>query len=148
VPFAYVDRTDAYRLRSRRARISLAMAGPLLDGWWMGLAGLVTVLAHGGVVLVASEVLALQTYTLMMNLNPVLASDGYAAVEAGLGLVDPRGRALRLVRHLITRAPLPPHLAVLGPWRRAAYLLYGLACAGYLVLVVGLLLIVVATRLT
>jgi putative peptide zinc metalloprotease protein len=147
VPFAYVDRTDMYRVRSRRARISLALAGPLLDGWCMGLAVLVAALGHGVVALAASQVLALQVYTLAMNLNPVLAGDGYAAIEAGFGLVDPRGRALRLVRHLITRAPLPPHLATLRPWRRFVYVLYGVACAGYLALVAGLLLIVVLSRL-
>ena len=146
LPFAYVDRTDAYRVRSRRARVSLAMAGPLLDGCWMGIVAVVAV-SRGGIAIVASQVLALQAYTLLMNLNPVLASDGYSALEAGFGLVDPRGRALLLVRHLFTRSPLPPHLAVLRPGQRTAYLLYGLACAGYLALVASLLLVVVLAQL-
>ncbi len=140
LPFAFVDRTDAYRLRSRAHRVALALAGPLLDGVAMGVAAAVTLTAPQPVATVAGHLLVLQVLAMLMNLNPVLAGDGYSALEAGFGLVDPRGRAFALLGRLAGGRPLPAHLAALGFWARAGYLGYAVLCLGYLLFAVLVLI--------
>jgi putative peptide zinc metalloprotease protein len=132
MPLAYVDRTDAYRLRHRRGRALLALAGPLADGWVMGATGIVASVAHGTVASLAAALLVVQGLSLATNVNPLLPSDGYSAIEAATGLVDPRGRALALVRHAVRRQPLPSYLAHQSPAARRAYLTYGGACLAYI----------------
>ena len=39
LPVAYTDRTDAYRLRSFHSRAAIALAGPMLDLYGMGICG-------------------------------------------------------------------------------------------------------------
>jgi putative peptide zinc metalloprotease protein len=138
IPVAYVDRTDAYRIRGRTGRVALAVSGPLVDGVAMGVAAAVALAGPAGPAQVARDLLVFQGFTLLLNANPLLPSDGYVAAEAALGLVDPRGRALTLLRCALLRRPLPPHLHGLRGAVRAGYLGYGLACAGYGVLILYL----------
>lgn len=138
LPYLYVDRTDAYRVRSRTARVALVSGPVLLDGVFLG----VTAMANGPF---ARTLLGLQAFTLLMNLNPLLPSDGYAAIEAATGLVDPRGRALALLSHAIRRRPLPAYLAALSRRSRLAHLGYGVlsvlyfGLVGYVVVGAGLI---------
>lgn len=135
MPLAYVDRTDAYRLRKRGPRVLLAMAGPMSDGWITGVTGLVAVFGQGFVSEVAMALLILQTIGLLVNLNPLLPSDGYAAIEAGTGLVDARGRALAILLHTVTRRPLPRYLQSLSLGTRLMYLGYAVCCVLYVGLI-------------
>lgn len=132
MPLAYVDRTDAYRLRGRGGRVLLALAGPLADGWAMGATGIVSGVAHGSIGTLAAALLIIQGLSLATNANPLLPSDGYSAIEAATGLVDPRGRSLALVRHVVRRQPLPSYLAHQTPAARRAYLAYGGVCLAYI----------------
>ena len=145
MPVAYVDRTDAYRIRPRPARVALALAGPLCDGVFMGITAVLATAGGGYIAAVAAHLLAFQMLALLINANPLLPSDCYVAVEAAFGLVDPRGRALAVVSHTVRRRPLPPHLADLPSRTRWILLGYGLACIGYLVLLVLALTSAVAT---
>ncbi|MFI7240617.1 PqqD family peptide modification chaperone [Streptomyces qinglanensis] len=131
MPLAYVDRTDAYRLRSRASRAVLALAGPVNDGWAAGLTALVAVMADGTAASVAATMLVFQIFSLITNLNPLLPSDGYAALEAGMGTVDARGRAFGLLKHTLLRRPLPSHLAAMTPAARRLHLAYGALCTLY-----------------
>jgi putative peptide zinc metalloprotease protein len=133
LPFAFVDRTDAYRLRSRVHRLALALAGPLADGVAMGVTAALVLTAPPRIAALAAYLLAVQVLAMLMNLNPLLAGDGYSGLEAGFGLVDPRGRSFAVLVHRIRRRPLPPHLATIGFWARAGYLGYALMCLGYLI---------------
>jgi putative peptide zinc metalloprotease protein len=135
VPFAYVDRTDAYRLKSRANRLALTLAGPLWDGVCMGVAGIVALTSDGVVQAIAIQLLAFQIVALLINVNPLLPSDGYVAVETIFGLVDLRGRAFALVSHILHRRPLPAHLVGLSARMRGMLVGYGLVCVVYLAFV-------------
>ncbi|QVQ50245.1 PqqD family peptide modification chaperone [Spiractinospora alimapuensis] len=131
MPLAYVDRTDAYRLQRRGPRVLLALAGPMADGWIAGTTALVAFLGTGFVSDVATALLLLQVIGLVINLNPLLPSDGYAAIEAGTGLVDARGRAFTILANTVTRRPLPRHLQGVSLRARAAHLAYATCCLLY-----------------
>lgn len=132
VPVAYVDRTDAYRLRGRSGRVAISLAGMVSDGWWALAAVIVAATTHGFPQEVASLVIPFQLIMLVANLNPFTPSDGVAALEAATGLIDVRGRSLKVLKATVTRAPLPPYLRSVSPLARRWYLLYGA-----LVLVMG-----------
>ncbi|WP_406053754.1 hypothetical protein OG462_43595 [Streptomyces sp. NBC_01077] len=131
MPLAYVDRTDAYRVRGRKGRVALALAGIMSDGWITGVAGLVAVNSDGLVQHVATYVVAMQMFGLVINLNPLFPSDGYSAIEASIGSVDTRGRAFTLLKSRVRRAELPAHLEHLSKRAKAAYTVYGLVSGAY-----------------
>lgn len=134
MPVAYVDRTDAYRVRSRAGRLALALAGIVSDGIFCGATALVASNASGTVQQVALVLLAYQLLGLLFNVNPLLPTDGYVALEVSLGLVDLRGRAFALVTSLLRRRELPPYLARLGRAARIGYVLYAVFASAYVVL--------------
>ncbi|MFD8492788.1 hypothetical protein [Amycolatopsis sp. NPDC059657] len=140
MPVAYVDRTDAYRLHGRGGRVTLALAGITSDGILCGLVGLTALNSDGFIQATAIFLLGLQLLGLIVNVNPLLPSDGYSAVEAGTGLVDPRGRAFTVLKSVLRRRELPPHLASTSQRAKASYFAYGAVCVAYgCVLFVGVL---------
>jgi len=131
MPVAYVDRTDAYRVRGKGGRITLALAGIMCDGWWCGIVGLVALNTHGFVQHTAAFLLAMQLIGLVINLNPLLPSDGFVALETAMGSIDVRGRAFTLLKCRVLRRPLPPYLASMSRGSRAAHMVYGAICIAY-----------------
>jgi len=129
IPIAYVDRTDSYRVRSRRGLTMLALAGIFSDGVVCGLEAAIAWASTGTVRQVALTLCAFQLTMLVTNLNPLTQSDGVAAVEAATGSVNLRGRSMFVLRCILTRQPLPPGLAVMRPAVRWGYFIYGLACS-------------------
>ena len=129
IPIAYVDRTDSYRVRSRRGLTMLALAGIFSDGVVCGLEAAVAWASTGTVRQVALTLCAFQLTMLVTNLNPLTQSDGVAAVEAATGSVNLRGRSMFVLRCVLRRQPLPPGLAVMRPAVRWGYFIYGLACS-------------------
>ena len=129
IPIAYVDRTDSYRVRSRRGLTMLALAGIFSDGVVCGLEAAIAWASTGTVRQVALTLCAFQLTMLVTNLNPLTQSDGVAAVEAATGSVNLRGRSMFVLRRVLTRQPLPPALAVMRPAVRWGYFIYGLACS-------------------
>ena len=129
IPIAYVDRTDSYRVRSRRGLTMLALAGIFSDGVVCGLEAAVAWASSGTARQVALTLCAFQLTMLITNLNPLTQSDGVAAVEAATGSVNLRGRSMFVLRCILTRQPLPPALAVMRPAVRWGYFIYGLACS-------------------
>ncbi|MBT2445592.1 PqqD family peptide modification chaperone [Streptomyces sp. ISL-43] len=140
MPVAYVDRTDAYRVRSRAPRVLIALAGPMSDAVWAGVAGLLLLTADGPVHDVAGALLQLQLLLMLVNLNPLLPSDGYHALESTMGSVNVRGRSFAYLAHLVTRTPLPSNLAATGRAKRFGYLAFGTLCLAYGVVLVGFVL--------
>ena len=140
MPLAFVDRTDAYRIRGRTGRVFIALAGPLTDGWFAGATALVALGSSGAVHDVASALLLLQVIGVLTNVNPLLPSDGYCAVEAGFGLADPRTRSMTLLKHAVSRRPLPSYLSSAPRRARRGYAVYGAVCLLYAVLVAGAVL--------
>ena len=129
IPIAYVDRTDSYRVRSRRGLTMLALAGIFSDGVVCGLEAAVAWASSGTARQVALTLCAFQLTMLITNLNPLTQSDGVAAVEAATGSVNLRGRSMFVLRCVLRRQPLPPGLAVMRPAVRWGYFIYGLACS-------------------
>ena len=129
IPIAYVDRTDSYRVRSRRGLTMLALAGIFSDGVVCGLEAAVAWASTGTVRQVALTLCAFQLTMLVTNLNPLTQSDGVAAVEAATGSVNLRGRSMFVLRRVLSRQPLPPALAVMRPAVRWGYFVYGLLCS-------------------
>ena len=138
IPIAYVDRTDSYRVRSRRGLTMLALAGIFSDGVVCGLEAAIAWASTGMVRQVALTLCAFQLTMLVTNLNPFTQSDGVAAVEAATGSVNLRGRSMFVLRRVLTRQPLPPALAVMRPAVRWGYFIYGLLCSLLGLLVFGM----------
>ncbi|MER6047710.1 PqqD family peptide modification chaperone [Streptomyces sp. NPDC001793] len=138
MPVAYVDRTDAYRVRRRAPRVLIALAGPLSDAIWAGVTGVVLLTTHGAVHDVAGALLQLQALLMLVNLNPLLPSDGYHALESAMGSINLRGRSFGYLLHLVTREPLPSHLEVSGRAKRVGYFAFGSLCLAYGVILVGM----------
>ncbi|WNM29192.1 hypothetical protein RKE30_01615 [Streptomyces sp. Li-HN-5-11] len=134
MPVAYVDRTDAYRHRGRGGRVLLAMAGILSDGWFCALSGVVALNSAGLLRDTAALLLGMQLLMLIINLNPLMPSDGYTALEAAIGLTNARGRAFALLRHSLRRQELPAHLANLSKAARRVHMAYGLFSVAYVCL--------------
>lgn len=131
MPVAYVDRTDAYRVRDRGGRVVLALAGILSDGWFCALSGAVALNSEGLLKETAAYLLGIQLFMLVINLNPLMPSDGYTALEAATGLTNARGRAFAVLRHTARRQELPAHLANLSASARRGYMAYGLFSLAY-----------------
>ncbi|MFF7727395.1 hypothetical protein [Streptomyces sp. NPDC008001] len=134
MPVAYVDRTDAYRFRGRGGRVVLAMAGILSDGWFCALSGVIALNSGGLLRDVAVLVLGMQLLMLIINLNPLMPSDGYTALEAATGFTNARGRAFALLRHTVRREELPAYLANLSKAARRGHMAYGLFAVAYICL--------------
>lgn len=141
MPVAYVDRTDAYRLESRRSRIAIAVAGMVHDGIFTGAVGLVAGHATGDLAEVARMVLLFQLLMLAVNLNPLIPSDGYSAIEIAIGVVDARGRGAAFLRHALLRRELPAHLRAMTVRQKTMYGVFGAFCAIYVILLVGWMLL-------
>ncbi|WP_280669723.1 hypothetical protein [Kitasatospora sp. MAP12-44] len=109
----------------------IALAGPLSDVFWAGASGLVLLTTHGTAAEIAAALLQMQVLLMIVNLNPLLPSDGYHALESALGAVNLRGRSFGYLLHLVTRSELPSHLRTLDRRRRFGYLAFGLVCFSY-----------------
>lgn len=134
MPVAYVDRTDAYRLKEKSSRAAIALAGMVSDGIFTGVIALVALNSTGFIHHVSVILLALQFIGLLVNLNPLLPGDGYTALESVTGLIDVRGRSLAVLKCKVLRRPLPPYLANLSRSSIRGYFIYGLVCVLYVVI--------------
>ncbi|KUJ49668.1 hypothetical protein ACZ90_67160 [Streptomyces albus subsp. albus] len=137
MPIAYVDRTDAYRIRSRGARAGISIVGPIQDIIWAGVYGLVALNSSGLIHSVAVSAAVLGLTLTIVNLNPLLPTDGQQALEAVLGELNLRGRAMTYLAHVVLRTELPTYLMHLTRRRRTVYVVYGVFCAGYVLLLLG-----------
>jgi putative peptide zinc metalloprotease protein len=125
LPVAYVDRTDAYRLRSRWQRAMIALAGPASDLVWTGIYGVLVLQLSGGLLLeTAHALLFFNLFLLVVNLNPILPTDGYAALEAAAGELNFRARAMAYLAHRISFTPLSSSLQGISTSRVLAYLAF------------------------
>jgi len=143
LPVAYVDRTDAYRVRSRWGRAAIALAGPANDLLFAAGAALLVLLGDGAVADTGRLLLLLELLALLSNANPLLPTDGYHAAEALAGELNLRGRALQYLAHRVTGADAPSALAALSTRRARGYLVFAAACVAYLVFMVVVLAVAV-----
>jgi len=139
IPLTYVDRTDAYRVRSRAARSAVALVGPLVDLAAAGLSSLLIMLSpvqFGDL----RWLLGMQLFLVVNNLNPLLpVTDGHHAMEAALGELNLRHRAFTYLGHVLFRIPLSAAHQSVPAARRRMYVAYGAISAGYLGLVLTMI---------
>jgi putative peptide zinc metalloprotease protein len=139
IPLTFVDRTDAYRVRSRSGRAVLALAGPLVDLVATGLTSLLIIVdpAHTGGL---RWLLGMQLFLVCNNLNPLLpVTDGHHALEAALGEINLRHRAFTYLGHVLFRIPLSSAHQSVSAGRRSMYLAYGIISAVYVGVVLTLI---------
>ena len=140
IPSAYVDRTDAYRLRQFKPRAYIALAGPAFDLSAAGLSALLA-LTNSGMVSASFHLLMLaQLIFCFSNLNPLMPSDGYHALEAGFGALNFRQRAFSLLFRSVTGRELPPHLRALTARQQTLHMIYAVVSSIYLFLLACLLI--------
>ncbi|GIF05513.1 site-2 protease family protein [Actinoplanes siamensis] len=134
VPLTYVDRTDAYRVRSRFGRLAVAMVGPMIDIVAAGVCAALIVLdpeRFGAL----RWLLGMQLFVVFNNLNPLFpVTDGHHALEAALGEINLRDRAFRYLGHVFLRMPLPAAHRAVSAARRRIYLVYGLVSTAFVAL--------------
>jgi len=147
IPVAYVDRTDAYRLRRRGGRVAIALAGAASDLIWAAVAAVIASSSSGSVAATAHLFLVIQLISVLANLNLLLPSDGHQAIEAAVGELNIRGRAIGYLGHLVLRIPLPSGLAYVSRRRGALYIGYGVLCLTYFALLLFSVLVTVVSLL-
>ncbi|MER5639338.1 PqqD family peptide modification chaperone [Kitasatospora sp. NPDC002227] len=124
LPIAYVDRTNSYRHQGRFGRVLISLVGPINDLFWAGVSATVVLTCGGEPAQFCRMLLVFQLLSLITNLNPLFPTDGYHAIEAAVGAINMRGRALAFVLHRLARKPLPLYLRSLSRRARAGYLVY------------------------
>jgi putative peptide zinc metalloprotease protein len=135
-PVLYTDTTDAWKLPSRRARLSVTGAGMITELALAGVATLLWSFLPDGPLRSAAFLVASVTWvmTLAVNLNPFMRFDGYYLLSDWLEIPNLQERSFALTRWWLRRklpgidAAPPEHL----PQRTVQLLIgYGLATWTY-----------------
>lgn len=125
IPIAYVDRTDTYRLQNKFHRMYISLAGPFFDlsaaGVWAAIALVLGETRWGET---ASLISFLGIMLMIGNLNLLLPTDGYHALEAATGEMVLRRRAFLYVFYRMMRRPLPSYLQNVRSPRSMIYMIY------------------------
>jgi putative peptide zinc metalloprotease protein len=105
-PTLYTDTSDAWRIVSRRRRVTIAASGMAIEAALAAAALLVWSLLPDGLprslaFLVATATLAM---TLFVNLNPLMRFDGYFLLADALGIDNLQERAFALARWRLREA--------------------------------------------
>lgn len=147
-PLAYVDVTDAWRLRWRSQRLAIAMAGVYFElivsaiaaaVWWASADGLVSHLAAQIFVITGPA-------TLLVNANPLLRLDGYYALSDLVDIPNMRwhGRGqLAAMLDLAISGAEPPQTLLSG-WRRRFATAHAAASVVFQIVWMGGLIVAVA----
>lgn len=122
-PMFYVDVTDAWKLKRRRERVMIAMAGVYLElliaslavWFWVATDDRVLQYAAAQVILIAGPA------TLLVNANPLLRLDGYYALSDFTGIPNLRMHGRRILGNFIEHLTLGRALqtSLLDAWRTA-----------------------------
>lgn len=129
IPVMYSDRTDGYRLKEIAGHVRIALAGPAFDLTAAGVTAIVASVTDGTWRATALTLLASQVLLFTANLNPLLPTDGYHAIEAALGWCNVRRRAFTTLLCAVTRRPLPSALARQSRTTSAGYLAYAVVAS-------------------
>ncbi len=154
-PVAYSDVTDSWRLRRRRERLWIALAGVLAELVLAAVGIIVWSLAPPGllksVCFVVSSVTLLST--LLLNLNPGMRYDGYYVLSELLGIDNLQSRSFAWTRWALRRHLLGMEVAApeVGPTARrgrwlVVYALYAWTYRLFLYTAIALMLYHRVTR--
>jgi len=138
LPVGYTDRTDSYRLADFRSRAAIALAGPIFDLIAAGATAVAAALTAGAFSnearLLSSQLQTLMVMQVMIafaDLNPLLPSDGYRALEAWFGHLNFQQRAFTLLFRRVTFRALPAHLRGLTARQQRRYLAFAVSSIAY-----------------
>lgn len=100
VPMLYTDVTDAWRLKSRKARLSIDLAGVVVELCIAALALFLWAFMPDGPLRSALFVLAATSWvlSLLVNISPFMRFDGYYMLADLLGIENLQPRAFRHMR--------------------------------------------------
>jgi putative peptide zinc metalloprotease protein len=138
-PLAYVDVTSSWAFSSRWQRIHTAVAGIYIElltaaiatGFWLSAESeLASHLLHNVIVMASLS-------TILFNANPLMRFDGYYVLSDLLEIPNLASRASEVVRRTLQKLLLGVHPAeaVEAGTRRRTLMLYGLAAAGWKVVI-------------
>lgn len=151
IPVAYTDRTDSYRLTNVTSRAAIALAGPAFDLAAAGVSAVAAALTadswSSDVQLLSAHLrllMWLQLTIFLANLNPLLPTDGYQAIEAWWGGLNFQRRAFSLLFRRLTFRSLPPNLQGLRPGEQRTHLMYAALSLAYVGLVAGIVIFQIA----
>lgn len=148
-PVLYTDATDAWKLRSRRNRLSIVTAGVRTELYIALLATFFWNVLPDGPLKSAAFFLATTSWlaSLLVNISPFMRFDGYYAFSDAIGVENLQQRAFALGRWQLRRTlfglddpvpePLPRHRARLligyawGTWIYRFFLFLGIALLVY-----------------
>ncbi|HLR58629.1 MAG TPA: M50 family metallopeptidase [Beutenbergiaceae bacterium] len=97
LPVAYVDRSDSYRIVEKRKRVLVSLIGPLTDLSLAGVAAFASFYVSGNDGMILSNLSLLLFVVFLINLNPILPTDGAHALEALTGEINVHSRAFTYV---------------------------------------------------
>ncbi len=137
IPVGYADHTDNYHLNKSSQRAYIALAGPAFDLTAAALSGLIACVSTGWVAATFHALFLLQMTTFAYDLNPLMPSDGYHAIEAGFGELNFRRRSFTLLFKLLLRQRLEDYLATLSQKQRVLRVCYALFSLIYIALLFG-----------
>ncbi len=129
-PVPYSDVTDAWRLRSRKQRLIISLAGVIAESVIAAIALCLWAFAPTGVLksicfVVSSVTLAA---TLLVNLNPAMRYDGYYVLSDLMGVDNLQQRAFSLAKWFFRKSllglDLPPPERITSTTRFAGMILY------------------------
>ncbi len=137
-PLAYVDVTDAWKLRSRFSRVQIALGGVYVElafaalaawAWWFLPPGLCKHLA-------AQFFLVAGPATLLVNANPLLRLDGYYVLSDLTEIANLRMHGRRQLGGWIDQwmVQIPAPRSLLSGWRRPFASVHALASIAFQVL--------------
>lgn len=144
-PVAYVDLTDAYRIRCRYARMMTSLAGVYVELTIAAMAALLWSQSSSPPLqaLLTTIVITAGVSSVLFNLNPLMRLDGYYVLTDWLGRPNLAADAAKAVKEMVG-------WCFLGRWSqhrsldagsRVWLLLYGIAAGAYRVGLVGGLLL-------
>ncbi|MEN4922945.1 HlyD family efflux transporter periplasmic adaptor subunit [Achromobacter spanius] len=128
-PVLYTDSSGAWRLASRRKRMSIGAAGMLAETALAAWATLAWSFLPDGVLRSAAFTLATTTWllTLAVNLNPLMRFDGYFLLSDALNVPNLQNRSFALARWRLREWLFglgEERPEVFAPWRERALLVY------------------------
>ena len=137
LPFFYMDRTDSYRLQATKHHAYIALAGPAFDISAATVSALIATLTTGWLKASFHVLLITQIVTFIADINPLLPTDGYRALEAFSKSINFRQRAFQLVFYTLIRKKMPGYLSAQPFKVRFAYFSYGVLSAAWMTFLVS-----------
>ena len=134
-PLAYVDLTNAWKLKPRWPRVQIALGGVYLESWLAVIATYLFAVLDDGLPrhLVAQVMLIAGPATWLINANPLMRLDGYYALADVLDIpnlrMHGRKRWMMLFDHWLLGVPI--QASHLDGWRRRFATIHAAASVGF-----------------